>query len=295
MATVIKTTFKLRRGYAATWEKNNPILQAGEPGFVLDENRLKIGDGITAWNELPYLGENSIFNAATSSDFPEIGREEVIYKAANEKKLYQWNGTSLKYELIGETVEKFEKFEISSKPEGTLVRMREDEIRVMCPADTNWTLQSSGENANKNAFYIGFKAYAPSDDIYSFKEDLKEKIEDDTMYYFENNEFAGVDANGRKYSIVWLPVALYNEETMSWTYYGASSSAKAYIGWYYSVEWYDTSGKLIASDSIRINLSNEDCHNEVTPYYMGSINVNKLVQDEEDFLILYGGSATDNI
>lgn len=42
MAQVINTTFKLKRGTAARWIEVNPILEAGEPGFVLDENRLKI-------------------------------------------------------------------------------------------------------------------------------------------------------------------------------------------------------------------------------------------------------------
>ena len=29
---------------------------AGEPGFEVDTYRLKIGDGKTAWNDLPYIG-----------------------------------------------------------------------------------------------------------------------------------------------------------------------------------------------------------------------------------------------
>lgn len=59
MATVVKTTFQLRRGLQATWEKNNPILAAGEPGYVIDKNLLKIGDGITPWNELQFLTGSS--------------------------------------------------------------------------------------------------------------------------------------------------------------------------------------------------------------------------------------------
>ena len=55
MATVVKTTFQLRRGLLATWERNNPILAAGEPGYVLDKNLLKIGDGVTHWNDLKFL------------------------------------------------------------------------------------------------------------------------------------------------------------------------------------------------------------------------------------------------
>ena len=54
--TIIKTTFQLRRGLAASWTKNNPVLAVGEPGFERDTYRLKIGDGETAWNDLAYFG-----------------------------------------------------------------------------------------------------------------------------------------------------------------------------------------------------------------------------------------------
>ena len=100
MAEVIKTTFQLRRGAAAVWAKNNPILERGEPGFVVDENRLKIGDGTTPWNDLDYIGESNIFNGKTVKDFPAIGSNEVIYKAEEEAALYQWNSSINQYELL---------------------------------------------------------------------------------------------------------------------------------------------------------------------------------------------------
>ena len=40
MATVYKTTFKLRRGTMAEWDAKNPILSDGEPGFAIDKNIL---------------------------------------------------------------------------------------------------------------------------------------------------------------------------------------------------------------------------------------------------------------
>ena len=46
---------KLRRGAAATWSNANPVLAAGEPGVETDTNKLKIGDGTTAWNSLSYF------------------------------------------------------------------------------------------------------------------------------------------------------------------------------------------------------------------------------------------------
>ena len=57
MATVISTTFQFKRGLAAAWERNNPILAAGEPGWTLDTHILKIGDGVTPWNDLSIFSE----------------------------------------------------------------------------------------------------------------------------------------------------------------------------------------------------------------------------------------------
>ena len=101
MATVVKTTFQFKRGTAAKWVELNLILAAGEPGFEIDTGRLKIGDGKRAWLDLPYLGEGGVVNAATHYDFPETGAADVIYKAAEEKLLYQWNSNSNAYELLG--------------------------------------------------------------------------------------------------------------------------------------------------------------------------------------------------
>lgn len=43
---------QLRRGTAASWETENPILANGEPGWDVTNGVLKIGDGATAWNSL---------------------------------------------------------------------------------------------------------------------------------------------------------------------------------------------------------------------------------------------------
>lgn len=158
-------------------------------------------------------------------------------------------------------------YEVSHKPAGTLVNYNGKEIRVMCPANTEWTVQQGGGDPNR--YYIGFKAYAPSSDVVSFKESLATTMTDQTMYYFVDNEFAGIDANGRKYSIVWLPAAKLNDDN-TWTYYGANSTSEKFIGWYYCVEWYNASGVCVASDLIRINLANEDCARSIEPDYMSN-------------------------
>ena len=55
MAQVIKTTFKLRRNLASYWTEKNPLLAEGEPCFELDTGKLKIGNGNTLYNDLPYI------------------------------------------------------------------------------------------------------------------------------------------------------------------------------------------------------------------------------------------------
>jgi hypothetical protein len=45
---------QFRRGTAEHWEEQNPLLSSGEPGFEFDTGRLKVGDGVHRWNDLPY-------------------------------------------------------------------------------------------------------------------------------------------------------------------------------------------------------------------------------------------------
>ena len=92
--------FLLKRGDEAKWEELNPILERGEPGFAVDIQRLKVGDGVHTWKELKYIGSDHIFLGKTHYDFPNVGREDVLYKASEEKALYQWNETEGRYENI---------------------------------------------------------------------------------------------------------------------------------------------------------------------------------------------------
>lgn len=54
-------TIQLRRGTAAAWVTANPTLASGEPGFETDTNRLKIGNGSTAWTSLLYITDTWAF------------------------------------------------------------------------------------------------------------------------------------------------------------------------------------------------------------------------------------------
>lgn len=93
-------TIQFKRGKAEALARVNPILAPGEPCWTIDENKIKVGDGVTAWVDLPYMGEENVFNAQTHYDFPSVGKENIIYKAESEKMIYQWNPTALKYEAL---------------------------------------------------------------------------------------------------------------------------------------------------------------------------------------------------
>lgn len=51
-----QTVIKFRRDTAANWTSVNPVLASGEAGFETDTNKLKLGNGTSAWNSLPYTG-----------------------------------------------------------------------------------------------------------------------------------------------------------------------------------------------------------------------------------------------
>ena len=157
------------------------------------------------------------------------------------------------------------KYEIADVPEGTLVTYRENEIRVMCPVDATFVKQNVGTGGDANNYYMTFKTYAPSDDAVGYIEHLGGQSDSEILYDFKTDEF------GKRYQPTWLGIAKYDESTGAWNYYGESSSASKFIGWDYQIDWFNADGVMIASDSIRISLSNENCHYSNEPYYIGVV------------------------
>ena len=47
---------QFRRGTAAQWTAENPLLAVGEMAIESDTELFKIGDGVRRWNSLPYGG-----------------------------------------------------------------------------------------------------------------------------------------------------------------------------------------------------------------------------------------------
>ena len=53
------TRIQLRRDIASDWQLNNPVLASGEAGYETNTGKLKIGNGTTAWNLLPYFDDRT--------------------------------------------------------------------------------------------------------------------------------------------------------------------------------------------------------------------------------------------
>lgn len=79
MATqILRTQFQLKRGLAEAWERNNPILAPGEPGWTLDTHVLKVGDGKTDWKNLEPISGVDISEADIQNAVNQYLKEHPV-------------------------------------------------------------------------------------------------------------------------------------------------------------------------------------------------------------------------
>jgi hypothetical protein len=62
----VVTQIQVRRGTASQWTSTNPVLAAGELGAETDTNKIKCGNGSTAWNSLPYIASEGDITGVTA-------------------------------------------------------------------------------------------------------------------------------------------------------------------------------------------------------------------------------------
>ena len=94
------TQIKIKRGTAADWAAANPILEAGELGYITDSNLLKVGDGTTAFNSLG--GGVGLTEAEVTT---LIGRGETNGTAAldgSKNLLVPWNTIKMRGSSAGD-------------------------------------------------------------------------------------------------------------------------------------------------------------------------------------------------
>lgn len=93
------TLLQLRRGTAAQWTTANTVLSNGEPGYETDTGKFKLGDGVTAWNTLAYVGADKALavhthTASQISDSTATGRAVLTSASAAAARTAIGAGTS---------------------------------------------------------------------------------------------------------------------------------------------------------------------------------------------------------
>lgn len=90
-----KTRIQLRRDTTENWSKNNPILLEGEQGLDITNDRIKIGDGETNWNELKYSTIGKSYNDINGEIFNDYENNIANGKYAHaEGQNTQSSGTA---------------------------------------------------------------------------------------------------------------------------------------------------------------------------------------------------------
>lgn len=111
MAKVIKTTFRVKRAQSDIWKTVNPILSYGEPGCELDTHQLKMGDGATKWNDLPYVGQY---------DGPTVDTDLSEYVKKTELAFYVKNTQIASGTILGLVKSSDEENKIKVLEDGTM-------------------------------------------------------------------------------------------------------------------------------------------------------------------------------
>ena len=267
-------------------ERVDSALQAGTIDafdilFVKDENGKPYVGWIDKDGKRVVVNDNAEFSAleskvATKADATEV-KSELEKKADAtevEEKISQTAQDTIataKTYTDGKVKAAIEehlvkKYDIADAPAGTLVDYFDKEIRVMCPTDAVFTKQSVGTGGDPSCYYMTFKTYVTNENAVGYIEHLGNQVDGEILTDIKTDEY------GRRYQPTWLALAKYDETTSVWNYYGKDSSKNKYTGWDYQIDWYDANGVMIESDCIRINLSNEQCHYTVEPYYVSQIN-----------------------
>lgn len=79
------TRMQQRRGLASAWTAANTVLAAGEVGFEIDNAQFKVGDGTTAWADLPYFNNyDAVVEAISSAILQEVSDRDTAINTVLE-------------------------------------------------------------------------------------------------------------------------------------------------------------------------------------------------------------------
>jgi hypothetical protein len=71
------TRIQVRRGTSSQWTNANPTPEPGEIGWESNTNKFKIGDGSTAWDDLPYFVDEDTMDSSIGDYIPLTQKSNV--------------------------------------------------------------------------------------------------------------------------------------------------------------------------------------------------------------------------
>ena len=99
-------SIQIKRGSKAALEQKligNLKLIDGEIAFEKDTGKLKVGNGIQDYKDLPYVANDCVDCSIIfkiKAEFPIEGQKDKLYIATDEKNMYIWNIEKSIYESI---------------------------------------------------------------------------------------------------------------------------------------------------------------------------------------------------
>lgn len=148
------------------------LLGPGEPGFEIDTGKLKVGNGIDKWNDLPYINydpvenENAYFvevdGALPTGDIKDgtfcvLNNELYVRMNGNWKKLENSGGqiqvikikSDSGVSVDGKTYETFDEA-IAAAADGATLKVNDDITSISIPTGKNITINLNGANIVNN-------------------------------------------------------------------------------------------------------------------------------------------------
>jgi trimeric autotransporter adhesin len=120
IANTISTKATLTIKTATQWSTDNPTLPAGEFGYISTNKRIKIGDGVTAWNDLLYVPTATEMGELLETILLHAERTTDVHGIANTAVLETISGSQAKANAAVSTSESYTDSELSAHNSDTL-------------------------------------------------------------------------------------------------------------------------------------------------------------------------------
>lgn len=202
MVNSVKATLILRNDLAATWASRNPILSKGEIGAEIDTGLLKMGDGSTAFNSLPYIngssggeGDGALITTTTNNKLTiaNYGKSYYVYDQSSmreikveETDLAEWPQTlelEIKNGVARWVVPKITYDRAQGKMDGALITLARDPL-YSTEATTKNYVDTAIVNAIANAPHLKRQVVTQLPNNY---------IDPNTIYMIKDNNATGTD------------------------------------------------------------------------------------------------------